>query len=166
MRIFRLCQTRFSDSPFDGEGARFFAGRWHTKGQRVSYAALTAESCVLELLVQATHPDTLAAQPYTLVEAEIPEASHRRLDEGALPPGWNRYPHVAATRRIGDEWLASVASLSLEVPGVTFTPPPRNVLINPAHPAYDAIRIVARQPFALDARLLALLGREDKGASE
>ena len=62
------------------------------------------------------------------------------------PAGWEL--HLAYTRRVGDDWLASAATALFLVPETM------NVLINPLHPAAASFRIVGTFQFPLDARLL------------
>jgi RES domain-containing protein len=60
------------------------------------------------------------------------------------------------------EYLAHLSGLPkglmlmLEVPSV-LVPRQKNYLINPQHPLFGAIKIIERNPFAFDKRLLAAL---------
>jgi len=52
---------------------------------------------------------------------------------------------------VGDVWLEQGASAALLVPSV-LVPQERTVLLNPAHPAFDEIRIGPATPSRFDAR--------------
>ena len=135
-----------------GTGGLLHRGRWHNRGRPVVYLAQSAASALLEVLVhiEASHPSELPRQ-YQLLEVEPPPDSSSI--DAAVPAeeGWQR--DLAVTRRIGDQWLASGASLLLRVPsavvGRTF-----NVLLNPGHPQAPACRILSVTTYPFDARLL------------
>lgn len=136
-----------------GTGGLLHRGRWHNRGRPVVYLAQSAAGALLEVLVhiEASHPAELPRH-YQLLEVEVPPGAS--VADAAVPAGdvWQR--DLAATRRIGDEWLASGASLLLRVPsavvGRTF-----NVLLNPGHPQAPACRILSVASYPFDARLLA-----------
>lgn len=140
----------------DGAGGMLRAGRWHSRGRPVIYLAESAAGALLEALVhvEATHPGELP-HTYQLLEIEVPESGSAGdalvTDCPALPEGWQAQPTL--TRRHGDEWLSSAASLLLRMPsavvGRTY-----NHLFNPLHRRAATCRIVsvARHPF--DDRLL------------
>ena len=54
---------------------------------------------------------------------------------------------------MGDAWVSSRDSLALVVPSSASVPPPFNVLINPAHPAIEALVIERAETFDFNARL-------------
>jgi RES domain-containing protein len=66
-------------------------------------------------------------------------------------PGWNE-PDMIASRAAGDAWLASSDSAILRVPSVVFSVE-RNVLLNPVHPDFAKVRVVATEPVRWDDRL-------------
>jgi len=55
---------------------------------------------------------------------------------------------------LGDEWLAHNATAILHVPSV-LVPRQWNLLLNPTHPLFPAIKVVDQAPFAFDSRLLS-----------
>ena len=135
-----------------GTGGLLHRGRWHNRGWPVVYLAQSAASALLEVLVhiEASHPGELPRQ-YQLLEVEVPAKAS--ITEPALPLDEAWQNDFALTRRAGDQWLASGASLLLRVPsavvGRTF-----NVLLNPAHPQAAACKIVSVASYPFDDRLL------------
>ncbi len=130
-----------------GLGGTLVGGRWHTKGRPIVYCALTPAGALLEHLVHLDIDDLPAT--YTLLRIEI---SAPALIEKAAPEGeWRA--DVAATRAIGDRWLAAGASLALRVPSVVM-PQACNLLINPAHPDIARARIAAVEAVPYDPRLV------------
>ena len=68
-----------------------------------------------------------------------------------LPAGWNAYPVPISITRLGDRWLTDGKILLLKVPSV-IVPSEYNVIINPAHPDFNKIKITATEKLAIDKR--------------
>ncbi len=62
-------------------------------------------------------------------------------------------------RQLGDEWLQHNGTLVLRVPSV-LVPRQWNLLLNPEHPLFPAIKVVEESPFAFDSRLLSAFAAE------
>jgi RES domain-containing protein len=128
------------------------AGRWHSAGRRVLYAAPNPAAAVLEVLVHVEVRRPEALQGYRLLELELAGgAVLAGPSDGELPPDWRT--NLDATRALGDAWLARGDTLALGVPSV-LVPATRNLLINPVHPAAARLRLVADHRFEWDPRLL------------
>ncbi len=152
MRVYRLIKERYADSALDGSGARTHGGRWNSKGVAVVYASDSVALAALELLVHLHRSEVL--NRYILFTLELPDEAVMVLDDAALPADWRRDPPSSSTAVIGDKWTASAFSLVLAVPS-TLVPQQRNVLLNPAHPDFAAVKGAARaEPFNFDLRLL------------
>ncbi|WP_199905469.1 RES family NAD+ phosphorylase [Microvirgula aerodenitrificans] len=130
-----------------GRAAR--RGRWHSPGRPVVYLADHSASAMLEMLVHLELD--VFPRHYPLLQIDIPEpASLLHADISALPDDWREQPQL--TRRIGDAWLEQTPSALLQVPSA-LTVDGSNYLLNPAHPAASACRIVSVQAPPLDPRL-------------
>lgn len=83
---------------------------------------------------------------------ELPSSA--KLEDASnlgLPADWRT--NEAATQTLGNAWIASVTSLGLQVPSF-IEPSEMNLLLNPAHPHYNLIKLrVERNPFRFDPRL-------------
>ena len=145
MRVIRLTKRAHADA-LDGKGAAITGGRWDSAGNSVIYAASCGALAAFEYLAHADK----AVFPATLVflTIEVPDLQIERVH---TPPA-----DVAASRQIGDEWLASKSTILLEVPSVLI-PKQKNYLLNPAHPLFGAVRIIETNPFAFDSRLLSAI---------
>ena len=145
MRVVRLTKRPHA-STLDGKGAAITGGRWNSPGSPVVYAASCGALAAFEYLAHADK----SVFPATLVflTIEVPDLPIERVH---TPPA-----DVAASRQIGDDWLASKSTILLEVPSVLI-PKQRNYLINPAHPLFGAVRISEINPFAFDSRLLSAI---------
>jgi RES domain-containing protein len=139
LTLWRLCRRQHAD--LSGEGGRRFAGRWHHAGHPVVYTAAEPSLTVLEVRVNLDLPFELLPEDYVLMAIDSGEASMEVQE--TLP---------AEPRGFGDAWLRERRSALLRVPSVVVRQA-RNVLINPAHPDAQAIRITKIEPFRFDPRL-------------
>lgn len=146
----RVVKRTRSRTAFDGEGARRFGGRWNSPRQRAVYASQSKALAALELLV---HLETAERLPRLVAFSfEIDDPSIEHLDRERLPRGWRSFRGVTATRRLGDEWLASRRTVALAIPSVVI-PEEWNFLLNPAHPDFPRLDFGRATPFLLDPRL-------------
>ena len=126
-------------------------GRWHHRGRPVVYMAESAAGALLEALVhiEAATPAELP-RGYQLLEVGLPDDA--AITTASLPAGDGWRQDITLTRRVGDEWLATGASLLLRVPSAlverTF-----NHLFNPAFAQARDCRIVSAGQWPFDSRL-------------
>ncbi len=148
-RLVRPEQGTF-ERAFSGEGARLFGGRWNTPGRRVVYLSATLSLAALETLV---HADRRAFErDHVAFRLELPDASVLSLSMAEVPPGWRARPVSPAARAVGNVWLHDEVSLALWVPSAV-VPLERNLLVNPAHPAWGAVTPTEPIAFRFDDRL-------------
>lgn len=149
--VYRLVKTRYADIPLDGASSKQFGGRWNSRGVAIISTADSPALAALEILVHIDTPRLLGA--YTLVMLDVPDGGVSILADDDLPPDWQTDPPPASAAAIGDEWIGSRSSLALSVRS-TVIPRHRNILLNPHHPDFAAVRASARQePFVFDPRL-------------
>lgn len=142
MYVWRI--SAFAD--LSGGGGLKFSARWHTAGRRIVYTADHPASALCEMLVHVNVDDL--PDTYQLLRIFIPEAL--TADEPELPSGW--MSDTAATRAVGDSWLAGATSALLRVPSA-IVPEAWNVLINPLHRDAATLRIESVAHVPLDSRL-------------
>ncbi len=145
----RLTEATLASTAFDGEGAQFSRGRWHSPGTRIVYTAGSRALAVLEVLarLRGRAPKT----PYVLIPATFPDHAVTRLAPGTLPADWRAYPGPVALQTLGDAWIANQASLILQVPSAIIPEEP-SFLINPRHPDATWLTIGTAEPFRFDLR--------------
>ncbi len=149
MRVYRLCQARWAQAAFSGEGSVRYAGRWHFAGTPVVYTANGRALAALEILV---HMEIRHAPPgFVLIPAEVPGGLVTNLEDP--PPGWDALPPGDPSRQAGTDWLRSHRSLALRVPSMVVRGE-HNVLLNPLHPDIGHLEVGDAEPFAFDPRLL------------
>lgn len=144
----RIVQSALATSALDGEGAWRYGGRWNSPGTRMVYLSESRSLAALEILVHADR--SLLGQPYSLIGVRF--AENLCVELAPLPAGWDR-SDLTPAQQAGDQWVASNASLVLQVPSAVM-PWERNYLLNPAHPAISKIETTEAEIFRFDPRLL------------
>lgn len=149
--FYRLLKEEFEAEAFSGMGAKLYGGRWNNRGTPCVYLGSSPALCLLETLVHLRDVEILPS--YSLLTIDVPDHLIMELDSTALPPDWRDDPAPDSTRDLGDEWLASKASLVLRVPSTITLE--ANALFNPDHPDISQVLpSVTRQPFSIDPRLI------------
>ena len=152
MNIWRVTRADWEATALSGRGSELFSGRWHERGTPVVY---TSESLSLAVLETIAHLDlVLSNRLYVGICADLPDDVVERLAAGTLQARW--FDRPTSTRRIGDAWISSASTVALEVPSVlpAANVGGKNYLLNPRHPDFDRVRVVASERFYLDQRLL------------
>ncbi len=155
MRVYRVVLREYGapDQAFGGKGAVRYPGRWHHAGRRVTY---TAESIALGVLEKLVHVgDAALLEEYAWLSADIPD--ERIETPASYPEGWDAAVATNVSMDFGTGWLDSQRSLALVVPSVIV--PERNVLINPMHQDFPAIKIEGPFPIQWDGRFGRLFER-------
>jgi RES domain-containing protein len=60
---------------------------------------------------------------------------------------------MMASRAVGDEWIRTLRTTVLRVPGVITQDRENNLVLNAAHPHFDLISAELPEPVKLDSRL-------------
>jgi len=118
----------------------------------VLYCATSESLGMLELRVHSPHPYPRTRLRFVI---EAPDDAIVEMPVKKLPRGWNKLPPGPSSRRFGDAWVESQASLGILVPSVIASEE-KNLVLNPVHPRFKEIRIVARERVMLDMRLYAI----------
>lgn len=154
MRLWRLAAAAFAER-FDGGYGLAHAGRWNSRGWRLTYCASGPALCLLEKLVHVDSP-ALLPDGLRLVCYEAPDDILIEVREPEdLPAGWQRDETV--TRAIGDAWAEAAAAALLRVPSVIVPvggASDRNFVVNHDHAAAGRIAVRSIEAFELDHRLL------------
>jgi RES domain-containing protein len=152
-RLYRVLRRVHARSPFDGEGAFRYGGRWSSPGTRLSYASEHQSLAMLEYFVHLDKDDS--PPDLTLAIAEVPErVSRDRVELRRLPLNWRDSPAPADLANWGDEFARQARHCLLFVPSA-LAPHEWNCLINPAHPDFKKIAMAPQEPLALDARMFS-----------
>lgn len=150
-RVYRVLRKKFAESPFDGEGAFRYGGRWSSPGTRLSYTSEHQSLALLEYFVHLDQDDPPA--DLVLATAEIPgDLPRSRMQLKHLPANWRDPVAPPELAQIGDEFVRSREHCLLLVPSA-IVPAEFNWLINPGHPDCARIVIGNLEPVSYDARM-------------
>ncbi|MFL6674117.1 MAG: RES family NAD+ phosphorylase [Massilia sp.] len=132
------------------EASRDSGGHWHKPGMAALYVATTAELGVLEKFVHTDGDDP----SLVLVAIDLPDdpGLGRIVDIGELPEGWDQIPASGKAATFGTRFLEECKHLYMQVPS-TIVHEGANLVINPAHPAYEQVRLQVVRPFSFDPRM-------------
>lgn len=144
LRIYRVIEAHEAAEPFAPSA---HGGRWTHPGNRCVYASLSPAAALLEYLV---HLEGRTPKDLLMAVGVIPAGGV--LAEANEPSTWATLPYRDEVRQLGDEWLRSKCSLGLRVPSAVCMDE-CNVLLNPEHPAFATLQLVALRPLAIDERL-------------
>ncbi len=158
MYVWRLSRTLHADAPLSGTGAKRFGNRWNSKGTAVAYTSTTRALAVLEMLVHLDPEDVPG--DVIMIPVNVPDGEIETLRR--LPRRWYELPYRASVQRVGDQWVRSGRALGLLVPSAVLRAE-RNLLINPAHPAFGRVKVGKPEAFHFDLRLMTLSLRARAG---
>jgi RES domain-containing protein len=139
-----------------GEGGLHFAARWHTAGRRIVYLAESPAGAMIDVLVHLELDQTDWPSSSHLLQAEYPADLGMETLKPRPAKSWKA--SLAATRKLGDEWLQSRRSALARVPSAIL-PETWNVLLNPDHLESHRVRIVRTIRADYDPRLLSVSGQ-------
>lgn len=148
MRLWRIARAAYP--PFEGLGGLHGAGRWHNRGRRTVYCAMTPGDAQLETIVHLEIDLEDLPVDLRLYALDLPD-DFPMQPVPDLPANWRL--QIETTRAIGDAWLAAGETPALRVPSA-LVPHSFNVLLNPAHAALAGLQATIDEPLLLDPRLL------------
>jgi len=150
-RVYRVLRRKYAGSPFDGEGAYRYGGRWSRAGVRLSYASEHQSLAMLEYFVHLDKDDP--PEDLVLAVAEIPDELSRELVRVSdLPIHWRDAAAPPELVRFGDEFAQRAERCLLLVPSV-LAPNENNCLINPEHPDCRKISVLDLESLSYDSRM-------------
>ncbi len=147
--VYRISQCKFIED-LSGEGAFRYGARWNSAGTRLLY---TAENAALAMLEALAHITMLPLkEPYCMARISIPD-DVADICPSSLPANWNIQPPPDLLAAIGDSFCKKGENLAAKVPSVLM-PENFNYLINPLHPLFSKIKLVAITNISFDQRLV------------
>jgi RES domain-containing protein len=150
MILYRIVKCEYADD-LSGMGARLFGGRWSSEGRVAVYLASSRSLAVLEVLVHL--PPLMIPDDYCLIEIELPDNNITHINIENLPPDWKDISPPMDLKQIGDNFLKQQKHLLLQLPSVV-VPAEYNFLLNPLHKDIKKVKILKKQPFNFDERLV------------
>lgn len=146
-----MLRKAYARTPFDGEGAYRYGGRWSSPGTRLSYASEHQSLAMLEFFVHLDEDDP--PSDLVVATAEISAAvTRKQIEEHDLPDNWHEPAAPPELARFGDEFVQRGEACLLIVPSALASSE-NNYLLNPLHADFGKIEILATVPLRYDARL-------------
>jgi len=140
-----------------GDGGLLYSARWHTAGHRIVYLAESPAGAMIEALAHLELDESDWPRSYRLMQVEYPE--NLRIETLKPTPAKSWKTSLAATRRLGDDWLRSRRAALARVPSAIL-PETWNVLLNPDHSDAKHVRVVRTMRAEYDPRLLGAMAKE------
>ncbi len=129
-----------------------YGGRWNSKGFPMLYTSSTRALAALEVLVHMP-VNNVQQMDFSIVSISLPENSLEEVKYNAIKKEIEANGLNSSFKSIGDDWIKRNSSLLLKVPSVVINEE-FNFLVNPAHKDFTKVKILSRQPFSFDERLL------------
>ena len=136
-----------------GKGAQLAGGRWNKKGLPALYLAENRSLSILEAIVHCHSINDLNNR--VILSIEVNDNLIDVFNTKKLPNNWNSFPWNNFTINEGSKWLKSLNNLSLQIPSAII-PEEINYIVNPRHPEFNKVKIVDKQVFRPDQRLLLI----------
>jgi RES domain-containing protein len=133
-----------AEEMLSGKGAADYGGRWNSVGVPAVYCSESLSLCALEILV---HLPRGVLRLYRFLEIDIPESSVVRL---YMPASWE----ALTTQALGNRYLGPNGVLAFSVPSCVNSYE-NNIILNPSHQDFSAIKCGKPTDYPLDPRLLA-----------
>jgi RES domain-containing protein len=148
MEFYRIVLTRYSSELF----ASGVEGRWNREGEHVAYASTTRALALLENLVHRRHLGVEVS--FTLLTLVVPEKNVVEIIPlKHLKEGWQNSSNYYYCQSFTRGWMNEKKSLVMKVPS-SIVSDEFNVMINANHPNFGKIKIIKRQLFSVDQRLI------------
>jgi len=150
-RVYRVLRKAYAQTPFDGEGAYRYGGRWSSPGTRVAYASEHESLAMLEYFVHLDANDPPA--DLILAAADISDEMAREIiQKKKFPQHWRDSPAPPELASFGDDFIRRAERALLIVPSAV-APSENNWLVNPAHADFRKIVVRDSEPLIYDSRL-------------
>jgi RES domain-containing protein len=150
-------RAAYARTPFDGEGAYRFGGRWSSPGTRLSYTSEHQSLAMLEYFVHLGPDDP--PDDLVLAAADVSDRLTREhIEATKLPANWREIPAPPELVRLGDDFVQRARHCLLLVPSALAVSE-NNWLINPRHADFKKIVVRAVEPLIYDSRMFPKHGR-------
>lgn len=149
MNVYRISKCKYIND-LTGVGAATFSGRWNSKGIYILYTAATPSLALLESVV---HISNIPVDEYCMATIEMAENKIKEMKIADLPQNWFVNPPAAQLKSIGDKFIKDNIFLALKLPSAIMMED-FNFLLNPNHPDFNKVKLIATRTIPIDERLL------------
>jgi len=163
-KVYRVLRRAYERSPFSGEGAYLYGGRWSNPGTRLAYTSEHQSLAMLEYFVHLDPDDP--PDDLILATVEIPnELPRQHIETDDLPSNWRESPAPPELARIGDAFVQQSECCLLVVPSV-LVKTEKNWLLNPQHPDFQKIIVGGVESLTYDPRMFGAKKRRARHKSK
>lgn len=149
MTVYRISHKKYAGQLI----ASGIENRWNLAGELVLYTSTSRALACLENLVY-TSGETLGSGLYLCVTISIPDdASTTIISLKDLPDHYSTEKGKLITQSLGDKWYREKKDLLLQVPSVIIAEE-NNIVVNTLHEDFKLVKIISKQPFIFDDRLV------------
>ena len=99
------------------------------------------------------HISNIPVDEYCMVTITIPENNIKEIKINNLPDNWFVNPPADQLKSIGDHFIKNNIFLALKLPSAIMMED-FNLLLNPNHPDFSKVNLVATRTIQIDERLL------------
>lgn len=150
-RVHRILRKKYARTPFDGEGAYRYGGRWSSPGTRLAYTSEHQSLAMLEYFVHLDKDDP--PDDLVLAIAEFPDdLKRKKIEARNLPANWRNPVAPPELAQFGDTFVERGECCLLLIPSV-LAPSEYNCLINPGHSDFSRVVTRALEPLSYDPRM-------------
>jgi RES domain-containing protein len=142
--LYRVIEGKQASEPFAPTDVN---ARWTPAGVRCVYTSLSPATAMLEFLAHLegrTPTDLLLAVGMIPAESVLAEINE--------PSTWAEMPYRREVQEVGASWIRSGRSLGMRVPSAICRDE-CNLLLNPGHPGFATLQLIALRPISIDERL-------------
>ena len=158
MLVYRLSKKIYG-AVLSGEGASRSGNRWNPRNVQMVYCSESRSLAFAEVIVHLQMG--LLSQEFQMLQIELPATSEiGGVKIADLPTEWRDFPHHEFTQSLGAQFIRDAKYLALRVPSAVVEGD-FNYLLNPFHPKFNSVRVVAVSDFLFDRRLMGLSGFTD-----
>ncbi len=151
MIVYRLSHTKYAHA-LSGEGARKQRlNRWNSYGTSMIYTSDSPALCALELSQHL--PPFYPRDLYKIMTIELPDDPPLEIESSFYKKS-NWRLDLRTTQTLGDLFIKEKKSLCMKVPSVLLHSC-FNFLINPEHPKFKNVNILASEDFPLEGKIFA-----------
>lgn len=147
MLVYRIALTKYAGNLV----ASGRAARWNSNEVKVIY---TSNSQALSCLENVVHRSKLGLSiNFCLMQIEIPTSIPiEEINLKDLPKNWDNFEQIHSSQKMGDKWIRESKTAVLRIPS-SIIHDESNYLLNPKHPDFKQIKLVAIKPFLFDDRI-------------
>lgn len=147
MLVYRICLAQFATS-LQASGR---AARWNGNHVKVIYTSSSLSLACLENVVHRSHLGL--NQNFRCLTIKIPDDLEiQEINAKQLQLNWMDFTSLPYTQEIGNDWIKNLKTPILKVSSSIITQE-SNFLVNPLHPDFNKIAIIANEPFVFDLRI-------------